>query len=90
MGFCELLTIVFIVLKLVGVISWSWWLVLLPEIIAVLFYIAIIIFRIIIPIWELERKPTKKEMQSYLDKYGNMMPEHRRKELEEKIKNSKR
>ena len=60
MGFCELLTIVFIVLKLVGVISWSWWLVLLPEIIAVLFYIAIIIFRIIIPIWELERKPTKK------------------------------
>ena len=90
MGFCELLTIVFIVLKLVGVISWSWWLVLLPEIIAVLFYIAIIIFRIIIPIWELERKPTKKEMQSYLDKYGNMMPEHRRKELEEKIKNAKR
>ena len=90
MGFCELLTIVFIVLKLVGVISWSWWLVLLPEIIAVLFYIAIIIFRIIVPIWELERKPTKKEMQSYLDKYGNMMPEHRRKELEEKIKNAKR
>ena len=90
MGFCELLTIVFIVLKLVGVISWSWWLVLLPEIIAVLFYVAIIIFRIIIPIWELERKPTKKEMQSYLDKYGNMMPEHRRKELEEKIKNAKR
>lgn len=90
MGFCELLTIVFIVLKLVGVISWSWWLVLLPEIIAVLFYVAIIVFRVIIPIWELERKPTKKEMQSYLDKYGNMMPEHRRKELEEKIKNAKR
>ena len=90
MGFCELLTIVFIVLKLVGVISWSWWLVLLPEIIAVLFYVAIIVFRVIIPIWELERKPTKKEMQSYLDKYGDMMPEHRRKELEEKIKNAKR
>ena len=90
MGFCELLTIVFIVLKLVGVISWSWWLVLLPEIIAVLFYVAIIVFRVIIPIWELERKPTKKEMQSYLDKYGNMMPEEKRKELEEKIKNAKR
>lgn len=60
MGFCELLTIVFIVLKLVGIISWSWWLVLLPEIIAVLFYMAIIVFRVIIPIWELERKPTKK------------------------------
>ena len=90
MGFCELLTIVFIVLKLVGVISWNWWLVLLPEIIAVLFYVAIIVFRVIIPIWELERKPTKKEMQSYLDKYGDMMPELRRKELEEKIKNAKR
>jgi hypothetical protein len=90
MGFCELLTIAFIVLKLVGVISWSWWIVLLPEIIAVLFYVAIIVFRVIIPIWELERKPTKKEIQGYLDKYGNMMPEHRRKELEEKIKNAKR
>ena len=90
MGFCELLTIVFIVLKLVGVISWSWWLVLLPEIIAVLFYIAIIVFRVIIPIWELERKPTKKEMQSYLDKYGKIMPEEKRKELDEKIKNAKR
>ena len=89
MGFCELLTIVFIVLKLVGVISWSWWLVLLPEIIAVLFYVAIIIFRVIIPIWELERKPTKKEMQSYLDKYGKIMSEEKRKELEEKIKNAK-
>ena len=89
MGFCELLTIVFIVLKLVGVISWSWWLVLLPEIIAILFYVAIIVFRVIIPIWELERKPTKKEMQSYLDKYGKIMPEEKRKELEEKIKNAK-
>lgn len=34
MGFTEVLTIVFIVLKLMGVIGWSWWLVLLPEIIA--------------------------------------------------------
>ena len=90
MGFCELLTIVFIVLKLVGVISWSWWLILLPEIIAVLFYVAIIVFRVIIPIWELERKPTKKEMQSYLDKYGKIMPEEKRKDLEEKIKNAKK
>lgn len=29
-GFLGLLTIAFIVLKLTGVISWSWWLVLLP------------------------------------------------------------
>lgn len=39
MGICELLTIVFVVLKLTGVITWSWWLVLLPEIIAVGLYI---------------------------------------------------
>lgn len=30
MGLVEILTIVFIVLKLVGVIDWSWWLVFLP------------------------------------------------------------
>ena len=29
-GFCGLLTIVFIVLKLMDYIDWSWWLVLLP------------------------------------------------------------
>ena len=35
MGFTEVLTIVFIVLKLTGVINWAWWFVLLPEIIAI-------------------------------------------------------
>jgi hypothetical protein len=38
MGFTEVLTIVFVVLKLVGVIDWNWFLVLLPEIIALVFY----------------------------------------------------
>lgn len=41
MGFTEILTIVFIVLKLLGVITWSWWLVLLPEIIALALYIIV-------------------------------------------------
>lgn len=45
MGFCEVLTIIFIVLKLLGVITWSWWLVLLPEIasavIAILFILGV-------------------------------------------------
>lgn len=41
MGFTEVLTIVFIVLKLLGVISWGWVYVLLPEIIAVLLYIIV-------------------------------------------------
>ena len=40
MGLAEVLTIVFVVLKLTGVIDWSWWLVLLPEIIG-LFFVAV-------------------------------------------------
>lgn len=44
MGFTEVLTIVFIVLKLLGVINWSWFFVLLPEILAILFIFIIIIF----------------------------------------------
>ncbi len=38
MGLLEILTIVFVVLKIIGIIDWSWWLVLLPEIIAVSLY----------------------------------------------------
>lgn len=38
MGFTELLTVVFITLKLLNVIDWSWWLVLMPEIIAFALY----------------------------------------------------
>jgi hypothetical protein len=30
MGFFSTLTLIFIVLKLTGVIAWSWWIVLLP------------------------------------------------------------
>lgn len=43
MGFTEILTIVFIVLKLLGVISWGWFYVLLPEIIAGAIYLIIFI-----------------------------------------------
>ena len=46
MGFAEILTIVFVVLKLLGVISWSWWLVLLPEIIALAFYTLLIVVNV--------------------------------------------
>lgn len=38
MGFLELLTIIFVLLKAFGVIAWSWWLVFLPLIIAVGIY----------------------------------------------------
>ena len=46
MGFAEILTIVFVVLKLLGVISWSWWLVILPEIIALAFYTLLIVVNV--------------------------------------------
>lgn len=44
MGILEFVTLLFIVLKLTGVISWSWWLVLLPEIIAFVGYIFWLLF----------------------------------------------
>ena len=39
MGICEVLTVIFIVCKILGKLNWSWWLVFLPEIIAIIFYI---------------------------------------------------
>lgn len=48
MGFTELLTIVFVILRATNVISWGWWLVFLPEIIAVILYVILaIVFGII-------------------------------------------
>lgn len=48
MGIAELLTVAFIVLKLIGKVDWSWWIVLLPEIIAVGLYL----FLVIIQVWQ--------------------------------------
>lgn len=47
MGFTEVLTIVFVVLKLRGVITWAWWIVLLPEILAVAFYLILLLVQIV-------------------------------------------
>lgn len=44
MGITELLTVAFVVLKLLGKIEWSWWQVLLPEIIAGAIYLAIFLW----------------------------------------------
>lgn len=41
-GFCGLLTIVFIVLKLTGYIAWSWWWVLAPSWIPVAIVLTIV------------------------------------------------
>ncbi len=50
MGFTEVLTIVFIALKLLGVISWSWWLVLLPEILAFVVYAIMVISAVVVSV----------------------------------------
>lgn len=42
MTFLGLLGLIFIVLKLVGVIAWSWWIVLSPLIVIVLFYLLLV------------------------------------------------
>lgn len=47
-GFSSLLTIAFIVLKLCGVINWSWWLVLLPILISTGLGLLILIIAIIL------------------------------------------
>lgn len=41
MGFTEVLTIIFVVLKVTHNITWSWWLVFLPEIIAAAGYVLV-------------------------------------------------
>ena len=47
-GFTELLTIVFIVLKLCGVIAWSWLWVLSPIWISIIFVILILVIFLLI------------------------------------------
>lgn len=46
MGITEALTLLFVVMKLVGKIDWSWWLVCLPEFFGAAFYIGIMIWDI--------------------------------------------
>ena len=41
MGFTEILTLIFIALKLTGTVTWPWVAVLMPEIAAVIIYIIV-------------------------------------------------
>jgi cell division protein FtsW (lipid II flippase) len=50
MGFTEVLTIIFIFLRVFEVVDWSWWLVLLPEIIAMSVYVCFFALYVIIGI----------------------------------------
>ncbi|NII73231.1 ABC-type antimicrobial peptide transport system permease subunit [Dyella sp. SG562] len=47
-GFCGLLTIVFIVLKLLGKITWSWWWVLAPSWIPLAIVLAVLLVVLIV------------------------------------------
>lgn len=44
MGLCEILAIIFVLCKVFGVVTWSWWAVFTPEIIAIAIYIFMLIF----------------------------------------------
>jgi len=62
MGVAEVLTIVLVVLKLTGVIAWSWWLVLLPAIISFSIYLLIFVVKIITVIITAIAVKKRKEM----------------------------
>lgn len=47
MGIAEVLTIVLVLLKLTDVITWSWWLVLLPAILSFSLYVLIVVVKLI-------------------------------------------
>lgn len=47
MGFAEVLTIIFVIMKCLNVINWAWWKVFLPEIIAGVLYVIFIVIWLI-------------------------------------------
>lgn len=59
-GFVGLLQLVFIVLKLCGVIAWSWWLVMLPLIIEAGFVVVVLFVGLIVIFYENAKKQEEK------------------------------
>ena len=68
MGFTEVLMIIFIVLKLIGVISWPWWLVLLPEILAFVVYAIMVISAVAVNVKA--HRNIQKSMEDFDRKWG--------------------
>jgi len=62
MGIAEVLTIVFIVLKLTNVIAWSWWLVLLPAIISFSIYALILVMKLVMVMIAVVAVKKRKEL----------------------------
>ena len=72
MGFLEVLTIIFVVLKLTSVIDWSWWLVFSPMYIAIVLYTVIIVIQI--RVWKnMDNSHSEfvKRMNKNFDKWEN-------------------
>ena len=63
MGFTELLTIIFVLLKVFDVVSWPWIVVFIPEMIAVVIYIILSIVHTI------AARKMYKSMRSHFDKF---------------------
>lgn len=51
-GFTGLLTIVFIVLKLCGIITWSWWWVLSPLWISTILWVIFVVIALLVEGWK--------------------------------------
>ncbi|MED3802270.1 transmembrane Fragile-X-F protein [Lysinibacillus xylanilyticus] len=62
MGIAEVLTIVFVVLKLTNVIAWSWWLVLLPAIISFSIYALILVMKLVMVMIAVVAVKKRKEL----------------------------
>jgi predicted membrane protein len=63
-GFIGVLTIAFIVLKLIGQVDWSWWWVLSPVWISAIITVSIIVF-----LFVLEKNMKKKQRAKRLEKF---------------------
>lgn len=72
-GFVGLLTIVFIVLKLIGQIDWSWWWVLSPVWISAIITISIVVFMFILEkrMKDKQRKIRNEQINKRFKKNGN-------------------
>ena len=56
LGLCSVLTIIFVVLKLVKVINWSWWLVLLPTLIEAGLVIVVVVIWITYEVYQKNKR----------------------------------
>lgn len=55
LGFLSALTLIFVVAKLFGVITWSWWLVFLPAIISFVIGFILIALVVVAKVWADEK-----------------------------------